>query len=160
MQLPATAHTPPTPSRSAMSGANSSRSASKRLPRGLQLLPLSGANGSTPPIAPMMGSTPGGPALCTPVEAEEHHTPPPELRRESLIVPPSEKLFRMAQGSGVSVYRMDRSPREGRPRSPWVLKKANVSPLLVRALPAAVLPSPGPRPSALPLLPQAHFLAP
>jgi PDZ-binding kinase len=41
-------------------------------------------------------------------------------------------MVRMAQGSGVSVYRMDRSPREGRPRSPWVLKKANVSPLLVR----------------------------
>ena len=83
----------------------------------------------------------GGPALCTPVEAEEHHTPPPELRRESLVVPASDRMVRMAQGSGVSVYRMDRSPRDGRPRSPWVLKKANVSPLLVRARRAAPSPS-------------------
>lgn len=117
-----------------MVGSSASRASSvKRLPRGLQLLPLSGTNGSTPPIAPMSAS--GGPELCTPVETQEHHTPPPELRRESLIVPASDKMVRMAQGSGVSVYRMDRSPREGRPRSPWVLKKANVSPLLVRAKP-------------------------
>ena len=40
----------------------------------------------------------GGPALGTPVDAEEHHTPPPELRRESLVVPPSDKMVRMAQG--------------------------------------------------------------
>ena len=132
--LPATAHTPPTPSRTLQIHTSAARSSSaKRVPRGLQLLPLSGANGSTPPIAPM--SAAGPPELCTPVEVQEHHTPPPELRRESLIVPPSEKMFRMAQGSGVSVYRMDRSPREGRPRSPWVLKKANVSPLLVRTPP-------------------------
>lgn len=138
--------TPPTPSgqhRSALfhaAAACSSRSASKRpLSRGGLLMPVQGINCSSSPAGFCLSMTPlpsamsvGGPALYTPVEYEEHHTPPADLRRASLVVPPSECMVRMAQGSGVSVYRMDRSPREGRPRSPWVLKKANVSPLLVR----------------------------
>ena len=110
--------------------------ASEKLPRGL-LLPLSGPNGGTPPMPLPMSASMSRPSaeqqvLCTPADYEVHHTPPAELRRESLNVPPSERMVRMAQGSGVSVYRMDRSPRDGRPRSPWVIKKANVSPLLVR----------------------------
>lgn len=80
---------------------------------------------STPPVH-------GAPNLCTPVDLKERHTPPSELRRDSLSVPPSTRMIRLAQGSGVSVYRMDRSPRNGRQRSPWVLKKASVSPVLVR----------------------------
>ena len=86
-----------------------------------------GRNGVTPTLPNSAAA-----AMCTPVDNEERHTPPAELRRDSLNVPASERMFRMAQGSGVSVYRMDRSPCDGRQRSPWVLKKANVSPLLVR----------------------------
>ena len=137
--------TPPTPSGQHGSGAADhhggrfSRSASKRqLSRGC-LMPVQGVNGAMCSPALSLSMTPlpsamsvGGPALYTPVEYEEHHTPPADLRRASLVVPPSECMVRMAQGSGVSVFRMDRSPREGRPRSPWVLKKANVSPLMVR----------------------------
>ena len=131
---PLPAHTPPTPSQD---GTYSRMSfASEKLPRGL-LLPLSGPNGGTPPMPLPMSASMSRPSaeqqvLCTPADYEVHHTPPAELRRESLNVPPSERMVRMAQGSGVSVYRMDRSPRDGRPRSPWVIKKANVSPLLVR----------------------------
>ena len=117
--------TPPTPSRKGIA-SSSSRCASDKPSRGL-LLPLQGPNGTTP-VAPHCA-----PAMCTPVDVDEHHTPPLELRRESLNVPPSGCMMRLAQGSGVSVYRMDRSPRDGKPRSPWVLKKANVSPILVRS---------------------------
>ena len=123
--------TPPTPSR--RNERLDPSFVASDFSRGL-LLPL---QGSTPPI--IIGSvhvhvTPsGGPELCTPVEVDAHHTPPPELRRESLSVPPSDRMVRMAQGSGVSVYRMERSPRDGQPRSPWVLKKSTVSPLLVCA---------------------------
>ena len=126
---PPTALTPPTPSRQGRASSSRFSHSDNKPPRGL-LLPLHGTNGCTPPVAPSSAS--GFPALCTPVDTVEHHTPPSGLRRESLQVPPSDRMVRMAQGSGVSVYRMDRSPREGRPRSPWVLKKANVSPLLVR----------------------------
>ena len=96
------------------------------LARGL-LMPVA-PNGAYPPTP----ASAGGPCLCTPADVQGHHTPPAELRRESLLVPPSDRLVRVACGSGVSVYRMDRSPRNGEPRSPWVLKKANISPLLVR----------------------------
>ena len=104
-------------------------SASTNPPRGL-LLPLHGTNGATPTIISPHCSN--APALCTPIEVDHRHTPPPELRRESMNVPPSARMIRLAHGSGVSVYRMDRSPKMGRPRSPWVLKKANVSPFMVR----------------------------
>ena len=112
----------------------SSRGAISKL-RGL-LAPLQTPNAVTPPDHPPA-------ALCTPVDVEEHHTPPSELRRDSLDVPSTGRMIRLAQGSGVSVYRMDRSPRNGRPRSPWVLKKANVSPLHVgcHLLPPLVLPA-------------------
>ena len=120
--------TPPTPSRFAGSPKSHRRAPA---PRGL-LLPLVGPNGNTPTPLSAGGAGTTHPPLCTPADADEHHTPPAELRRESLIVPPSDRLVRVARGSGVSVYRMDRSPRGGEPRSPWVLKKACVSPLMVR----------------------------
>lgn len=34
-------------------------------------------------------------------------------------------MVHLARGSGVSVYRMNRSPRGGRARSPWVIKKSD-----------------------------------
>ena len=123
--------TPPTPSSKGLV-CPSSRRTSDKPPRGL-LLPLHGANGTTPigtHCAPAL-CTPVGAALCTPVGVDERHTPPSDLRRESLNVPQTQLMIRLAQGSGVSVYRMDRSPRDGKPRSPWALKKANVSPVLV-----------------------------
>jgi PDZ-binding kinase len=120
--------TPPTPSHS---GSPSKKSVRKRGgslgPRGL-LLPVM-PNGAAQPPTPASAH---GACLCTPADAHEHHTPPAELRRDSLLVPASDRLVRVARGSGVSVYRMDRSPLRGEPRSPWVIKKANISPLLVR----------------------------
>ena len=121
-------HTPPTPSRQREGSPSKSVRMTGSLPRGL-LLPVP-PNGAAQPPTP---ASAGGACLCTPADAQEHHTPPAELRRASLLVPPSDRLVRVARGSGVSVYRMDRSPgRHGEPRSPWALKKANISPLLVR----------------------------
>jgi hypothetical protein len=75
------------------------------------------------------------PALFTPANACAHLTPPSYLRRESLDVPPSGALVRMCKGSGVTVYKMERSPaRCGAPRSPWVIKKADISPLIAHEL--------------------------
>lgn len=125
--------TPPTPSRHVGMGSPS-KSHRRGAPSSRNLLLPLAPNGACYPPTPASACSV---ALCTPADAREHHTPPPELRRESLVVPASDRLVRVACGSGVSVYRMDRSPRGGEPRSPWVLKKANVSPLLVR--PAAHL---------------------
>eukprot|EP00965_Chrysotila_dentata_P154209 5096630-Pleurochrysis_carterae.AAC.2 len=72
------------------------------------------------------------PALCTPANPALTISPPPDLRRDSLTVPCSATLRHLCKGSGVSVYRLERSPDRGVPRSPWVLKKANVSPLAFR----------------------------
>jgi len=75
------------------------------------------------------------PALCTPANARVHVSPLANLRRESLIVPPSGALNRLCRGSGVTVYKMERSPTPcGIPRSPWVIKKADVSPLIAHEL--------------------------
>ncbi|XP_014240332.1 lymphokine-activated killer T-cell-originated protein kinase homolog isoform X2 [Cimex lectularius] len=40
-------------------------------------------------------------------------------------VPPTPFLKKIGYGTGVGVYRMDRSPRTGNTRSPWALKKVN-----------------------------------
>ncbi|XP_017048042.1 lymphokine-activated killer T-cell-originated protein kinase isoform X2 [Drosophila ficusphila] len=40
-------------------------------------------------------------------------------------VPPSPMLKRLGHGTGVSVYRLDRSPRCGQIRSPWAVKRLN-----------------------------------
>ena len=72
------------------------------------------------------------PAFCTPANPACSLTPPDNLRHESLVVPPSAAMVHVARGSGVSVYRMDRSPLGAMPRSPWVIKKSNISPMLVR----------------------------
>jgi hypothetical protein len=50
------------------------------------------------------------------------------LRRESLLVPPSAALQRICKGSGVTVFRMERPDAHGALRSPWVIKKADISP--------------------------------
>ena len=73
------------------------------------------------------------PALFTPANPSASVTPPSCLRRESLLVPPSAALQRICKGSGVTVYRMDRAPDSaGNPSSPWVIKKVDVEPRLVR----------------------------
>lgn len=73
-----------------------------------------------------------GTPLMTPANAASTVTPPSCLRRDSLVVPSSIALQKLCKGSGVTVYRMDRTPERGLPRSPWVLKKSNVSPMLAR----------------------------
>ncbi len=73
------------------------------------------------------------PALFTPANPSASVTPPSCLRRDSLLVPPSTALQRICKGSGVTVYRMDRAPDSaGAPSSPWVIKKVDVEPRLVR----------------------------
>jgi len=75
------------------------------------------------------------PLLFTPANARVHVTPPSNLRRESLVVPSSGALHRIGKGSGVTVYRMMRSPGpSGQPRSPWVIKKADTSPFIPHEL--------------------------
>ena len=75
------------------------------------------------------------PLLFTPANPRVHVTPPSNLRRESLVVPSSGALHRIGKGSGVTVYRMMRSPGpSGQPRSPWVIKKADTSPLIPHEL--------------------------
>ena len=49
-------------------------------------------------------------ALFTPANPVASFSPPSDVRRESLLVPPSANLLRLAKGSGVSVFRVDRSP--------------------------------------------------
>lgn len=90
-------------------------------------LPLSYLGSQTPAAA-----LPATPAFCTPANGVMHCSPPSALRRASLNVPHSERLVKVAKGSGVSVYRLERSPREGRSRSPWVIKKSDISPILAR----------------------------
>ena len=86
---------------------------------------------AVPPHTPASAGPPFTPALCTPANAPCSITPPENLRRQSLVVPPSAHMVHLARGSGVSVYRMNRSPREGRARSPWVIKKSEEG-ILVR----------------------------
>ena len=81
------------------------------------------------PSLPLPQQTPD---LCTPANPAATVTPPSAFRRDSFVVPASADLVKLAEGSGVCVYRVDRSPEHGVPRSPWVIKKAEVSPLLVR----------------------------
>lgn len=71
-------------------------------------------------------------ALFTPANPVASFSPPSDVRRESLLVPPSANLLRLAKGSGVSVFRVDRSPVGGVLRSPWAIKKTDVSPVLMR----------------------------
>jgi len=42
-------------------------------------------------------------------------------------VPPSPMLKTLGHGTGVSVYRLDRSPRLGQIRSPWAVKRITQS---------------------------------
>ena len=95
---------------------------------------------SLPPHTPASLGPPCTPALCTPANAPCSITPPENLRRESLVVPPSAGMVHLARGSGVSVYRMDRSPRGSMPRSPWVIKMSDEG-ILVRRLPVRVTPA-------------------
>lgn len=124
--------TPPTPSHM---GFDAMSPEPKRTATGQpsRALPLSLA----PPQTPAQDAASRTPAMCTPAAVPSACTPPPELRRESLIVPQSERLVKVGKGSGVSVYRLDRSPRHGAARSPWVIKKTDISPILVRGLPRA-----------------------
>lgn len=119
--------TPPTPSR-IESSPEQKRVGGARTSRSL-LLPLP-PNGALPPTP--AATAWDGQNLFTPAEPMDSHSPPAALRRESMVVPPSERLVRVAKGSGVNIFRMDRSPVGERTRSPWVLKKTNVSPGLVR----------------------------
>ena len=105
---------------------------------------------AVPPHTPASAGPPYTPALCTPANAPCSITPPENLRRQSLVVPPSAHMVHLARGSGVSVYRMNRSPREGRARSPWVIKKSEEG-ILVRRRPVSPTPARSPahaRPSA------------
>lgn len=38
-------------------------------------------------------------------------------------IPPSPMLQTLGHGTGVSVYRLDRSPKRGHIRSPWAVKR-------------------------------------
>ena len=141
--------TPPTPS-GMYDGLYSpeAKHHQRHLPSSSVRLPLS----LVPQTPAGMAGCSQSPALCTPANynCAGSCTPPSELRRKSLVVPVSERLVKVAKGSGVSVYRLDRSPREGRPRSPWVIKKTDISPILVRpasrTAPAASRARPPPSP--------------
>ena len=84
------------------------------------------------PAAPSSGLPCTTPGLCTPANPPCSITPPANLRRDSLHVPASAGMVRLAKGSGVSVYRLERSPLGALPRSPWVIKKSDNSPMVVR----------------------------
>lgn len=111
--------TPPTPS-------GTQRTPPSR-PEPLQTL-LSPIHSPTQFLAELASGTP----LMTPANASSTVTPPSCLRRDSLVVPSSVSLQKLCKGSGVTVYRMDRTPERGMPRSPWVLKKSDISPMLAR----------------------------
>ncbi|KAJ1527852.1 hypothetical protein ONE63_007792 [Megalurothrips usitatus] len=61
----------------------------------------------------------------------EFSTPKPDKSRVSKIpktpinIPPSPFMKKLGYGTGVSVFRWDRSPRPDTVRSPWALKKLN-----------------------------------
>lgn len=61
----------------------------------------------------------------------EFSTPKPNRSKVSKVpqtpinIPPSPFMKKLGFGTGVSVFRWDRSPRTGAVRSPWALKKLN-----------------------------------
>ncbi|KAH8338828.1 hypothetical protein KR074_001559 [Drosophila pseudoananassae] len=49
-----------------------------------------------------------------------------------ICIPPSPLLKTLGHGTGVSVYRLDRSPRQGQIRSPWAVKRITQDPRIKR----------------------------
>ncbi|KAH8266960.1 hypothetical protein KR026_012120 [Drosophila bipectinata] len=49
-----------------------------------------------------------------------------------ICIPPSPLLKTLGHGTGVSVYRLDRSPRLGQARSPWAVKRITQNPRIKR----------------------------
>ena len=128
--------TPPTPGAQPRACCFDARSPLAQMPSHL--------NVPHTPAAPSSGQPCTTPALCTPANPPCSITPPANLRRDSLNVPASAGMVRLAKGSGVSVYRLERSPLGALPRSPWVIKKSDNSPMVVRAPPPPLHRRPSP----------------